>query len=316
MRTISPAYPFLLSYTAKDYIWGGTELKKDWNKCSDSEKIAESWEMSANDGGISVIRNGRYKGQSFKNILKKYPELSGKAYSDEFPLLVKLINAETPLSIQVHPDDAYAMLHEGKKGKCEMWYICDAKEGADIYLGLNKDISRKQYEHIIKNGEIEQYLNKVEVKAGDYYLVPAGTLHAIRGGVTILEVQQNSDLTYRVYDYNRIDKDGQKRQLHIDKAVEVTDCRRYEVPPQNRQYIQGEGFCRRTLAASEYFSTEEMVIDKTFRLIDEEKFCGFTVIGGEGTINGEKLHKGDTVFVPAACATEVCGKMKIILYHI
>lgn len=316
MQKNSAVYPFLLSYTTKDYIWGGTELKKNWNKQSESGKIAESWEMSANDGGVSIVRNGEYEGQSFKDLLRKYPELSGKAYSEVFPLLVKLINAETPLSIQVHPDDAYAMLHEGKKGKCEMWYICDAKEGADIYLGLNKDISRKQFQDIIQNGEIEKYLNKVTVRAGDYYLVPAGTLHAIRGGVTILEVQQNSDLTYRVYDYNRIDKDGQKRQLHIDKAVEVTDCKKYEVPSQNREYIQGEGYCRRTLAVSEYFTTEEVCIESSVWMVDEEKFCGFTVIDGEGRISGEKIRKGDTVFVPAACAIEFCGKMKIILYHI
>ncbi len=316
MQKSAAVYPFLLNYVTKDYIWGGRELIQNWNKHSESDKIAESWEMSANDGGLSVIRNGEYKGQTLKDILERYPELSGKAHAEVFPLLIKLINAETPLSIQVHPDDAYALEREGKKGKCEMWYICDAKEGADIYLGLNQDISRNQLEDIIKNGEIEKYLNKIEVKVGDYYLVPAGTLHAIRAGVTILEVQQNSDLTYRVYDYNRTDKDGQKRQLHIDKAVEVTDCKKYEVPTPNKKYKHVKGYCRRQLAQSKYFSTEEVSIESSIWMVDEKKFCGFTVICGEGSINGEKICKGDTVFVPATCAVKFSGKMKIILYHI
>lgn len=322
MRYDREFYPFFLSYTIKDYIWGGKELKLHWNKQSAGDNIAESWEMSANEGGESIVLNGEYKGQSLKEVLQKNADLCGSAHSEVFPLLVKLINAETPLSVQVHPDDEYAMKHEGKKGKCEMWYICDAKEGASIYLGLNQDISRSQLEDIITKGEIEKYLNKVKVKAGDYYLVPAGTLHAIGAGLTILEVQQNSDLTYRVYDYNRVDKNGQKRQLHIEKAVAVTDCNRYIIPEQNKEYIQEDGFSYRTLATSQYFSTHEAIINKEMCMVDKEKFCGFTVIDGDGHIGKfaqhdvEPLKKGDTVFVPAGCDVSFYGKMKIIAYQI
>ncbi|MDD4315756.1 MAG: class I mannose-6-phosphate isomerase [Clostridia bacterium] len=310
------SYPLLLGYTAKDYLWGGDKLKKYWNKVSDSQKIAESWEMSANDGGVSVVRNGALRGRPFKEVLHEYPFLSGAAYEEVFPLLIKLINAEEPLSIQVHPDDGYALMHEGKKGKCEMWYICDADEGAGIYLGLNRDISKAQLQDIIQNGAIESYLNRVAVCKGDYYLVPSGTLHAIGAGVTILEVQQNSDLTYRVYDYNRTDKDGNKRQLHIDKAVAVTDCKKYDLPVQNKAYEYGAGFKKRTLAVSEYFVTEEISIDGAMPLDDKAVFCGFTVIDGGGDINGEKITKGDTVFVPADYQALISGKMTIILYHI
>lgn len=306
-------YPFLLTYHTKDYIWGGTKLKENWNKSASSEKIAECWELCINQKCNTYVKNGKLKGE-FSEIIEEYPEILGKKGMDfiYFPLLIKLINAELPLSVQVHPDDEYALNAEGQYGKCEMWYICDADEGAEIYLGLNKDITKEQLSDAIESGDIEKYLNTQKVKAGEYYVVPTGTLHAIKGGITLLEVQQNSDITYRIYDYNRTDANGKKRELHIEKAIDVIDYNAYTVPTQNTELIQKDGYKERLLAENNFFVVKEMIIDKKATILNKESFESITVVDGEGKIGKLSIKKGDTIFLPADTSAEIEGNLKII----
>ncbi|HHU43482.1 MAG: class I mannose-6-phosphate isomerase [Bacillota bacterium] len=306
-------YPFLLNYNTKDYIWGGTDLQRDWNKQSRSPIIAESWELSLKPSAQSYIINGKLKGY-LREALDKYPEIVGKRGMDYcgFPLLIKFINAHTALSIQVHPDDEYALINERQFGKSEMWYICDAKDDASIYLGLNQDTNREELKTAIERGEIERYLNLVKVKKGDCYFVPCGTLHAIRGGVTILEVQQSSDVTYRVYDYDRVDNKGNKRKLHIDKALDVINYNKYTVPVPNSERQEFKGYKKRELVSCDYFKTCEYCIDDALSLYNEESFICFTVIEGEGQVEDISIKKGNTIFLPAGCEGNIKGKMTII----
>ncbi|MFW5780241.1 MAG: type I phosphomannose isomerase catalytic subunit [Bacillota bacterium] len=302
-------YPFLLDYDTKDYIWGGDDLSKKWNKQSPTTNIAESWELSDK----SYIMNGSLKGE-LKRVLEKQPDLMGKRgmkYSS-FPLLIKLINARSNLSIQVHPDDKYALINEGQFGKSEMWYICEAKDDAAIYLGFNRNTNRKEIESALESGKIEKYINSVKVKKGDCFFVPSGVVHAIRGGVTILEVQQNSNVTYRVYDYDRVDKKGNKRNLHIKQALEVMNFDKLIISQNDRQYQKHENYKKRDLISCDFFSTTEYIINSQLALCNKESFICFTVVEGEGAINDIAIQKGNTVFLPANCKGNINGQLTII----
>jgi mannose-6-phosphate isomerase len=217
--------PVKLSPTFKDYLWGGERLKNEFNKKCDMTPLAESWELSAHRDGQSVVIGGEYDGLS----LTEYIERIGKealgensAKYDYFPLLIKLIDAKGDLSVQVHPSDEYALKNEGEYGKAEMWYILDCDEGACLYYGFSRTVSREEYADAIKEGRLCELLNRVPVKKGDVFFIPAGTVHAIGSGILICEIQQNSNTTYRVFDYNRRDKNGNLRPLHIEKALEVS----------------------------------------------------------------------------------------------
>lgn len=292
------AYPMLLDYSAKDYIWGGTRLAAEYGKKGD--KIAETWELSLNDFFVSTVQNGECKGYTLTRLYEEHPECFGEKglRYGRFPLLVKFIDAETTLSIQVHPSDEYALLNEYQLGKREMWYILSARDDAEIYLGLNRDVTKEELAESIKNDEIESLLNRQRVKKGDCYLVNEGTLHAIRGGMTLLEVQENSNVTYRVYDYNRKDKNGMTRELHVDKAVAVTDRRKYDIPSQTACYEDIGGAKRRVLIDNDFFNVTEYVVSKCVDVSYGDSFTTMTVVDGEGTVNGEKVKKGNTLFLP------------------
>ena len=227
--------PLLLSPAFKDYIWGGNRLKRDWGKRTDMTPLAESWELSCHEAGPSVIAGGAYAGRTLGDYLAEHPEDAGTKAQNAgaFPLLIKLIDAAGPLSVQVHPDDAYAREFEHSLGKSEMWLVLDASEGAGIYYGFKRETPLAEMRAAIENNTLTELLSWVPAKTGDCFFIPAGTVHAIGAGLMVAEVQQSSNLTYRVYDYGRVGADGKPRPLHVEKAVIST--RRWPSPAANRR---------------------------------------------------------------------------------
>ena len=215
----------------KDYLWGGNKLKDKYGKITDCTPCAESWELSFHKDGKTLIEDGR----ALEDVVSA--EMLGSNLDDFsfFPMLIKFIDAKSFLSVQVHPSDDYALKNENSYGKTEMWYIVDAEEGAGIYLGFKEDVTIQQYEQAIKENKLTDLLNFYEVKSGECYFIPSGTIHAIGAGCLICEIQQNSNLTYRVYDYGRKDKDGKERELHVEKALKVTNLKKHE-----NKFLSGE----------------------------------------------------------------------------
>ena len=309
-------YALKLTPALKDYIWGGNALKGKWGKKTDKDVIAESWELSCHKDGESVISNGAYAGITLSEFIAKNPPVSGfKAQSFKFfPILIKLIDAKTNLSIQVHPSDEYALVNEGQFGKSEMWYIVDAKEGSGVYCGFKEKYSIEEVEKALKENRILDLLNFIEAKKGDCIYIPAGTVHAICGGLLICEIQQNSSLTYRLYDYDRVDAKGNKRELHIDKSLKVIDSSRVCKMNDGVKQLDPQ---TKLLASCKYFETKEMKIDGEKTIPGTmETFKSITVVDGEGIIsvdgNRDPLNLGDTCFIPAGHDYTVKGKMTII----
>ncbi len=307
--------PVKLRPAFKDYLWGGVRLKSEFNKKSDLERVAESWELSAHKDGQSVIEGGAYDGLSLSAYVDAIGrEVLGKNCEkyDYFPLLIKLIDAKGDLSVQVHPSDAYALEHEGEYGKTEMWYILDCDEGASLYYGFSRDVSLEDYENAIKEGRLTELLNKVSVKRGDVFFIPAGTVHAIGAGILICEIQQNSNTTYRVYDYNRRDKDGNLRPLHIDKALQVSCLNKSPALPE---IPEGKDIL---LAACEYFEVRRLRLEGEHEInVNEDSFVSLMVTDGSGSLVYEGGHldfvKGDSLFIPAQRAScRILGTCEII----
>lgn len=291
----------------KDYIWGGTKLKTNYHKFSNSERLAESWELSCHPDGPSIISNGADKGKS----LAKFIEENGKrvlgekcAGFDRFPIMIKLIDAKENLSVQVHPDNEYALEHEGEYGKTEMWYVLEAEPGAELLYGMEKATSLTELKNHLENGTITDICRHVPVHKGDVFFIPAGTIHGIGAGIVVAEVQQNSNTTYRLYDYDRVGADGKPRQLHIQQAIDV--CSLKPLPSATKWHIEElSPTCKgRLLASCDYFKTYAVDITSTVTLTaGKESFQSFTVL--EGTLvlaaDGTKLtlQPGKTVFIPA-----------------
>ena len=270
----------------KDYVWGGTKLKQNYGKITDKTPCAESWELSFHKDGLTKLENGKtlaetVTAQDLGENAQKFPF---------FPSLIKFIDAEQNLSVQVHPSDDYALKNENSFGKTEMWYVVEAEEGAGLYVGFNKAVTKEEFETAIAEKRLTELLNFFEVKAGDCYFIPSGTIHAIAKGCLICEIQQNSNLTYRVYDYGRKDKDGKERELHVEKALKVTSLEKYEPIT----------FSGNLLGECEYFRVEKLAVNgKTTRKTDEKSFHCLTCVGGSGALNGETVNLGDSFFVPA-----------------
>lgn len=275
----------------KSIIWGGEKLKKYYGKKTDAEPLAETWELSLHKAGESTLLDGTplsvaASEEDFGENCKGFPF---------FPVLVKLIDANAKLSVQVHPADDYALKHENSLGKTEMWYIADADEGAGIYLGFKQDITRQEFERAIKDKTLTDYLQFIPVKKGECYFIPAGTIHAICEGCLICEIQQNSNITYRVYDYGRVGADGKERELHVEKALDVTSTKKYL--PKVPRVTTAEG---NLLGMSKFFSATRVLVDGERSLSnDKASFRCFTCLGGEGEIGGVEIKKGESVFVPA-----------------
>ena len=308
--------PVKLTPAFKDYLWGGVRLKSEFNKNCDLDRVAESWELSAHKDGQSIVADGACQGMTLNEYiatLGKEALGTASAKYDYFPLLIKLIDAKGDLSVQVHPSDAYALEHEGEYGKTEMWYVLDCDEGAALYYGFTRDITREEYENAIKDGKLTDILNRVDVKRGDVFFIPAGTVHAIGAGILICEIQQNSNTTYRVYDYNRRDKDGNLRPLHVEKALAVSDLKKSPALPA---IPDGEDVL---LAACGYFEVRRLRFGGSGTVTaTPESFTALTVTEGEGTLSdGEtalSFRKGDTLFIPAQeTAFTVTGACEMIL---
>lgn len=299
--------PMLLKPVGKDYLWGGTRLKEEYNKDIDMTPLAETWECSTHPDGQSIVASGKFKGKTLAEVIKAHPEYLGTKYKDkgELPIMVKLIDAEKKLSVQVHPDDRYALEHENQRGKTEMWYVLDAEPDARLIYGFAHPVNKEILKKAIENDNISKHLKKVNVNKGDVFFIPPGTVHAIGKGIVIAEIQQNSNVTYRVYDYNRKDKNGQKRELHFDKAIDVLDMSVSRDIRQNPRIIRySPGCSRELLCRCEFFEAERIqVSDKFLFEVSKTSFQVILCTEGEGVLNSEYTHlsfsKGDCVFIPS-----------------
>ena len=284
-----------LKPSCKDYLWGGTRLRTEFGIEYDKDPLAESWELSCHPDGPSYIVNGEYAGKT----LQEYIDAKGKEILgtdcqsfEQFPVLIKFIDAKKDLSIQVHPDNTYALKNEGQYGKTEMWYVVDAEPGAFLYYGFRQQITREEFARRIEDNTLPEVLNAVPVCKGDCFYIPSGTVHAIGKGILIAEVQQNSDVTYRVYDYDRRDATGKPRQLHTEQAEDVAK----RTPPRDDYNFGGH------LIRCEYFTVDRMTGSFT-DVCDDESFTSLVILDGNGTLIGENekmpLQKGDSFFLPA-----------------
>ncbi len=314
--------PIKLLPAFKDYLWGGTKLKTDFGKKSDLDIVAESWELSTHKDGQSVVAAGPDAGLTLSEYIDKHGEgiLGSNAQKfDYFPILIKLIDAKDNLSIQVHPSDDYALKNEGEYGKTEMWYVLDANEGASLYYGFKSEITKDEFEDRINNNTLLDVLNKVEVHKGDMFFIESGTVHAIGKGIVICEIQQNSNTTYRVYDYDRRDANGNPRELHVKKAIDVSNL---APAAQNRsasETVEHEGFSVTRLAECKYFTVDKVEVDSKADLtVSTDSFKSIVVTDGNGvlTFEGESvdINKGDSIFIPAQDAEySVSGKCELII---
>lgn len=312
--------PLLLTPPVKDYIWGGTRLIKEFGRQCSSGKAAESWELSCHKDGCSVIASGEFAGKTLSDFIGEHREVLG--YNCEkyqaFPVMVKLIDACDNLSVQVHPDDDYALRVEGEFGKTEMWYVVDCDEGATLIYGFKEQLTRDEFRQAIEENTLMDKVNVVPVKKGDVFLINAGTLHAIGRGILIAEIQQNSNSTYRVYDYGRVGADGKPRELHIEKALDVTKLTPSE-PFMAAEPVELKGSFNRLLAENDIFFVEhEQVFSEVELCADGDSFQHILVLDGEGVLSADsgetELKKGSSVFIPAGMGEYVIkGNCSILI---
>lgn len=300
---------FKLKPIGKDSLWGGTKLKEKYGKDIDLYPLAETWECSTHPSGQNIIENGKFKGKKLSYVLKKNPEFLGKKYKKlkQLPILVKFIDANKDLSVQVHPNDRYAKKYEKQKGKTEMWYVVEAEKGAKLIYGFEHPVTDKILKDAVQTGEIEKHLHYEPVQAGDSFYMPAGTVHGIGKGILIAEIQQSSDVTYRVYDYNRVDKNGKQRELHFDKALKVMN--KY---PMSEKLIRHKlihyfpNLSIQELINCEFFQVNKICLNGTFEhYIGKLSFENILCIDGNGQIETSsskiEFRKGDSLFIPANC---------------
>lgn len=309
-----PAYQLIPA--CKDYIWGGQRLKTDFGIQSGLNPLSEAWVLSCHPDGPSVLADGPDRGMTLRAWLDKAgKEALGTACEafEDFPMLIKLIDAKKDLSIQVHPSDAYALEHEGQYGKTEMWVVLDAEPGASLYYGFDREVSLEEFSSRVSDGTLTEVLRKVPVKPGDVFFIPSGTLHAIGAGLVIAEIQQNSNVTYRVYDYGRKGPDGKERDLHIEKALQVTN----RIPILKRKSFEPH------IVSCEYFTVDKIVLDgqfvkRIFGETDRTSFASLLVLEGEGEVRAAEervaFRKGDSVLITADTgAYELEGNFEALL---
>ncbi|WP_195986464.1 type I phosphomannose isomerase catalytic subunit [Clostridium sp. D53t1_180928_C8] len=292
-------YPIKFKNIYFDKIWGGRDLEEFRDNLPSGE-IGESWDIACHENGMSIVEDGELKGKSLEELINIYgEELVGKNIdTSKFPLLVKLINSKEKLSVQVHPNDDYAKRVENSFGKTEAWYVVDAKPGASLIVGT-KGCNKDGFEKAIEEGRTEEFLNKIEVKKGDCFLINSGLVHAICEGVIIAEIQQNSDITYRIYDY------GRPREIHVEKSLDVIDFNLKAINASESNLVEFKGYKRGILCESDYFTIEKYIINgQVDEKSDENKFYILTCVEGDGKILSEgnkecAISKGDSIFIPA-----------------
>lgn len=299
----------------KEMIWGGNKLKTDFGYEIPSDKTGECWAIAAHKNGDSRVAGGEFSGYTLSKLWNEHRELFGNLSGDVFPLLIKIIDAKDDLSIQVHPDDEYANKNEnGSLGKTECWYILDCDEGADIIVGHNAK-SNEELNQMVKDGNWNDLLRKIPIKKGDFFQIDPGCLHAIRKGTVILETQQNSDITYRVYDYDRL-SDGKPRELHTQKALDVITAPAKDALVDIRTE-KGEGFVREELYSCKYYSVERIVVEKSIKIDQTHNFMNVSVVEGEGTVDGKEIKKGSHFLLPCGYGeAEFSGNLELIISYI
>lgn len=300
--------PFRLNPVFKEYLWGGTKLITQFSKAFDGPVLAESWELCAHSAGSSVVADGPLQGKTLLELSESQGiALFGTALErfQSFPVMIKLIDAKKDLSVQVHPDDAFARRVENDSGKTEMWYILSAEPGAFLYFGFKRRLSREEFLKAAQDGSITESLNKVYVKPGDVLFIKAGTVHAIGAGILLAEIQQNSNTTYRVYDYHRTDAGGKPRELHLEKAAEVADlnpCPAKPLPPKTLWVQNGSELQR--LAECPYFQACCLLLSgEAVLCADNRSFHSLLCVDGEAELCAgdyrAQLKKGDSYLLPA-----------------
>lgn len=292
--------PMFLKPVFQEKIWGGSRLRSVFGFDIPNDKIGEDWAISAHPHGVSVVENGEYQGQKLDELWQNHKELFGNPTEPVFPLLIKILDAEDELSVQVHPDDAYGMKHEGELGKTECWYIIDAEPGAEIIYGHHAK-TREELAEMIQEGRWDDLLKKVPVKKGDFFYVPSGTIHAIGKGIMILETQQSSDTTYRVYDYDRKDANGNTRELHIQQSIDVTTVPTITPQIQMKEVRKGNSSIV-TYLETEFFNVYEWDIKGITSFKKQAPYTLATVIDGAGElVVNEKIYpltKGASFILP------------------
>lgn len=304
----------------KDYIWGGTRLRDDFGLKTDINPVAEGWMLACHKDGMNTIDGGEYDGKTLESVIKEGGKSKIAGTNSEkypyFPVLIKLIDAKDNLSVQVHPDNEYAARVEHEFGKTEMWYVLDAAPGATLIYGFKNKIGKEEFKQAIESNTLLDVLNVVEVKKGDMFFIEAGTVHAIGKGALIAEIQQNSNSTYRVYDYGRLGKDGKPRELHIQKAIDVskTEPAKYGTKPFGKKE-EISGGTRQMLTECPLFSVYNYELCGKVELnANEESFNHILVVDGSGKIGGREFKKGDSFFVPANYGNyEIEGNGEFIL---
>lgn len=292
----------------KDYLWGGTRLKTDFGFQTDLDIVAEGWMLSCHKDGENIIENGKYEGKTLSDVIaaegKKILGTNAQKF-DRFPILIKLIDAKKDLSVQVHPDNDYALRVEGEYGKTECWYILDCDEGAELIYGFKQEISKKEFKQRIADNTFLDVVNKVPVHRGDLFFIDAGTLHAIGGGILLAEIQQNSNTTYRVYDYGRLGADGKPRPLHTEKAVDVTNCvpPTHDVTPEGEKIV-GDGNTKQLLTKCDLFTVSSVEVSCAYSgTADGSSFVSVLCTAGSGEIacgaETFSIQKGDSFFLAA-----------------
>lgn len=282
-------------------IWGGTRLNREFGYPIEGDDIGECWGISAHPNGDGTVASGAYQGMKLSELWEKHPELFGNTGMDRFPLLIKIIDAKDDLSIQVHPDDAYAKVHEnGSLGKTECWFILDCKENATLVVGHNAK-TKEELEQMIHEGKWKEFIREIPIKPGDFIQIDPGTVHAIKGGTLLLETQQSSDITYRVYDYDR-KWNGKLRELHVKQSLDVIKTP-FQPAKDQRSITHTEGADLEHLETCPYYTVEKYDIHGTWDHVFEAGFVNASVIEGEGSINGRKIKKGDHFIIPADFGT-------------
>lgn len=292
--------PLFLQSVMQEKIWGGTKLRDEFGYEIPSDKVGEYWAISAHPHGVSTIKNGRFAGMGLDQLYAEHRELFGNSSEPVFPLLTKILDANDWLSVQVHPDDHYAMEHEGELGKTECWYVIAADEGAEIIYGHDAK-SREELRQQIEKKEWDKLLTKVPVKAGDFFYVPSGTMHAIGSGILILETQQSSDTTYRVYDFDRKDAKGNLRELHLEKSIDVLNI---GAPANSRPVtVKADDLTSTLLVASDFFAVYKWEVSGKVNIEKTAAYLLVSVLAGQGvlTVDGETypIAKGDHFILPS-----------------